>query len=182
MAQSLGVRICQGNGQYLGLPYLFGRSKQEVFSYLKARVWGKKKNSWVERETIISSGKEVLIKSVLQGNPTYATSIYKLPGGLCNDMCSIMRKFWWNTFEDGRGFSWVAWEKLCESKCDGGLGFRDLSLFNQTVLAKQGWRIILNPNLLVARVLQSWYFPKHDFMQASLSSQPSCMWRSFLRG
>ena len=34
----------------------------------------------------------------------------------------------------------------------GGLGFRDLEILNLALLAKQIWRVITNPNLLVSKV------------------------------
>jgi hypothetical protein len=59
-----------------------------------------------------------------------------------------------------------------------GLGYRDLEPFNMALLAKQGWRIMLNPDCLVAKVLKSKYFSKEDFLTSRLGSNPSFVWRS----
>jgi hypothetical protein len=45
------------------------------------------------------------------------------------------------------------------SKTIGGLDFRDLVIFNQALLAKQGWLIIQNPNSFVSRLLSAKYHP-----------------------
>lgn len=76
----------------------------------------------------------------------------------------------------------MAWKKLCRQKREGGLGFHDITKFNQSLLAKQAWRIMNNPNSLVARVLKSRYFANNDFLQSSLGSRPSYAWGSILHG
>ncbi|KAL5551374.1 hypothetical protein UlMin_001550 [Ulmus minor] len=67
-------------------------------------------------------------------------------------------------------------------KADGGMGFRDLRLFNKAILAKQAWRIHSQPSSLVARVLQGFYFHKSTFLQVKVNSSSSFMWRSILWG
>ncbi|KAH1055211.1 hypothetical protein J1N35_033276 [Gossypium stocksii] len=59
-----------------------------------------------------------------------------------------------------------------------GLGFRNMSQFNITLLDKQGWRLINYPNSLVARVLKTKYYPQIDFIDALLGSLPSITWKS----
>jgi hypothetical protein len=70
--------------------------------------------------------------------------------------------------------------KLGRSKEKGGLGFRDLEWFNLALLAKQGWRIIQNPDSLASKILKEKYFPQASFLNAQLGRRPSYIWRSFL--
>lgn len=46
------------------------------------------------------------------------------------------------------------------------------------MLAKQGWRILTNPNSLVARVLKARYFPHDDIINSKKGSSPPYAWRS----
>jgi hypothetical protein len=76
----------------------------------------------------------------------------------------------------------VSWEDMTKPKFLGGLGFRDIELFNLALLAHQGWRILQSPNTLSARMLKAIYFPDSDFMAADLGAHQSKIWRSILHG
>ena len=77
---------------------------------------------------------------------------------------------------------WEKWEKMSHAKIRGGLGFRDFSSFNQALVAKQGWRLIQNPDSLVAKVLKAKYYKQTDFLKAKIGSNPSYIWRSIVWG
>lgn len=69
-------------------------------------------------------------------------------------------------------------DKLYESKKNGGLGMRNLSIFNKAFLSKQAW--IKFPDSLMAKTLKNKYFPHSSFMEVKVSPIASYTWRSIL--
>lgn len=63
----------------------------------------------------------------------------------------MMNSYWWGSREgESRGIIWLAWDKLCVLKEDGGLGFQNVYAFNLAMLGKQGWRFISNPTAVIS--------------------------------
>ncbi|KAL5847619.1 hypothetical protein ACOSQ3_011143 [Xanthoceras sorbifolium] len=75
-----------------------------------------------------------------------------------------------------------SWDFLCRHKLKGGLGFRNLESFNQSLLAKQGWILLEYPDSLAARVLKGLYFPHTHFLDAAAKQGASLIWRSIVWG
>ncbi|XP_019153727.1 PREDICTED: uncharacterized protein LOC109150287 [Ipomoea nil] len=63
------------------------------------------------------------------------------------------KKYWWEQGNEGGGIRWMAWQRMCTPKTDGGMGFKQLNEFNLALLAKQ-----------------------------EIGSSPSYVWRSILAG
>lgn len=61
---------------------------------------------------------------------------------------------------------------------EGGLGFRNLEVFNSAMLAKQFWRLHLYPISLLAYTLKARYYPKYDVWKANVGHYPSYGWRN----
>ena len=123
-------------------------------------------------------GKEILIKVVAQVVPTHTMGCFLLPKSLCEDLEGMMRNLWWGQQNQETKMAWVGWKKMCKSKRQGGMGFRNLQAFNLAMLAKQGWCLLSNPTSLVARIYKAKYYPYGDVLGVKLGSNPSYARRS----
>lgn len=65
-----------------------------------------------------------------------------------------MREFLWGDgLEGSQKIAWVSWSPICRPKEDGGLGVKDLEVFNRALLGKWRWRLMIEDNSLWVKVL-----------------------------
>lgn len=164
----------------MGLPELFGRKKRDIFAAILDRI-RQRTLSWTTN-FLSGAGKQVLLKAVLAAMPCYAMSCFKLPKSLCKQIQSMLTRFWWDANSTKKKMCWVAWSTFTLPKHSGGLGFRDIETFNDALLAKIGWRLISDPQSLVARVLLGKYAWNSSFLDCPIPSTASHGWRSILAG
>ncbi|KAK2651128.1 hypothetical protein Ddye_018617 [Dipteronia dyeriana] len=164
LARILGVQLVWCHERYLGLPSFAGKNKRELFTNIRDRVWDRVKG-W-QNKFFPAGGKEVLLKAVIQSIPTYSMSLFRLPKVLIDDLHRLSARFWWGSDDEKRRIHWCSWKFLCQSKDFGVLRFRDLSIFNKAMLAKQCWRLLIRLNSLAAKVLKYCYYPDSSILQA----------------
>lgn len=80
------------------------------------------------------------------------------------------------------GICWIAWESLTCPKEEGGKAFRNFKAFNEAMLAKQGWWLIMNPQSYWVKLLKGIYFPNSSFLQAARGGHALWVWLSLLHG
>lgn len=176
----LGLPCVEKHGVYLGFLAEVSGSKKMVFGYVKDRL--KKVTMGWQAATLSKGGKEVMLKAVATTIPTYTMSLARFPDYLCDDLERIMNRYWWGSTEAKRNIHWACWNRMAIPKKFGGMGFRSLKEFNSALLCKQGWRLLTQPDSLIARILKAKYYPRSDFLDATLkpSSSPSFTWKSIL--
>ncbi|XP_041001144.1 uncharacterized protein LOC121246895 [Juglans microcarpa x Juglans regia] len=92
----------------------------------------------------------------------------RLPQRLCKELASLLTRFWLGHKQNEKKIQWRSWFNIGESKSNGGLGFRDFECFNKAMLAKQCWRMLKQPDSLVAKIMKEKYFKNVAIVDANL--------------
>lgn len=140
---------------YLGTP-VGGRPKcrsmcDPVVNKMRSRL-----APW-KQKMIYFGGRLCLLKSVLSSLPLFFLSFFKMPTCVVKICTGLMRSFLWGGGESVRKIAWVKWSEVCKSKEEGGLGVKDLALFNKALLGKWLWRLRNEPKSLWCRVVLAKY-------------------------
>jgi hypothetical protein len=170
------IQITEKIDKYLGMPTSMSRTRTQDFNFIMDRIWSKLKG-WKERN-LSFSGRSVLISAVIQAIPTYMMSCFIIHKEICSQVEKAICNFWWGGKEGHYKIHWKAKTDLFKPKFNGGLGFRNMHLFNLAMLAKQGWRLHVNPSSLLSQCLKAKYYPHSDILHSQVGYRPSYTWRS----
>jgi hypothetical protein len=87
-----------------------GASKKKEFEYIKEKIW-RRIQGWKEKLLSIA-GKEILIKAVAQAVPVYAMACFDLTKSFCDQLSSMICRYWWSQVEKENGMHWVSRERM----------------------------------------------------------------------
>ena len=89
----------------------------------------------------------------------------------CEEMNSVITRFQWGQRGNKGRIHWKKWESMRKAKVEGGMRFKEFKVFNKTLLAKQGQRLVQNKEALWAKILKGLYFPNCYFLKAKKRSK-----------
>lgn len=112
--------------------------------------------SWKNR-FISFGGRIVLLNSILNSIPIFFLSYFKMPPGVWKKLVSLQRNFLWGGCSEARKIPWVRWSEVCKPKTEGGLGVRDLRVFNLALLGKWRWRLLSDGSSLWRDIIVARY-------------------------
>ena len=67
---------------------------------------------------------------------------------------------------------WMSCKRMGQAKERGGMGFRDLALFNKALLAKQVWKQFNYPDTLTAKIMHAKYYMGKSILEAKIGPNP----------
>ena len=107
----------------------------------------------------------MLLKALLAAIPTYFMTIFRMPVGVRRWLEQVMRGFFWlgTRPEESRGVALVAWETVCHSVDQGGLGDRQSLHTNTALLSKWVCQLLQPTRDLVTTVLRDEYGTTMDW-------------------
>ena len=122
-----------------------------------------------------------MVKSVIQNIPTYSMATFKLPISFCRSLDKMTRKFWWSgKCAQGNFLALRRWDRLCQPKNCGGLGFRKFEDTNLALLAKLGWKVATDPNAMWVNLLRQKYCRIDSFFSVEPKKSDSSGWKDVL--
>jgi hypothetical protein len=108
----------------LGAPFKAKSSWDEVVGKIERRM-----ASW-KRLYLSKGGRVTLIKNTLFNLPTYFLSLLPIPSSVASRIKKLYRDFLWGGIGEEFKFHLVNWSKVCSPISSGGLGIRNLRIFN----------------------------------------------------
>jgi hypothetical protein len=150
LANILGCGVASLPIKYLGLPlgakYKDAHMWNSIIEKMEARLAG-----W--KRLCLSKGGRLTLSSL----PTYFLSLFPIPVGVANRLEKLQRDFLWGGIGNEFKFHLVNWHTICSSKVSGGLGVRNMVMFNKALMGKWLWRYALERDALWRMVVDFKY-------------------------
>ncbi|GJV73508.1 RNA-directed DNA polymerase, eukaryota, reverse transcriptase zinc-binding domain protein [Tanacetum coccineum] len=165
--------------RYLGVPLITKKicatDCKPLIDKVKSRVmdWRNKALSY--------SGRLQLIVSVLSTMQIYWASVFLLPKNVIYEINKVLKGFLWCQGKLTKGKAKVSWGNICKPKEQGGLGIKDLELWNEVLLVKQLWNVILNKNTLWVKWVKFESLKGKSIWEINAQSNSSAGWKEMLK-
>ena len=165
--------------KYLGVPLITTRlTFADCLPLLnkittRRRVWTSKSLSY--------GGRLQLIKSVLFSYQVYWSSLFILPASVVSRIESTLSAFLWKGSSLQTTGAKVAWETICYPTAEGGLGIKQLAVWNKAAMLKHLWRLITDKSSLWTAWAHINLLKGNSIWAVSIPSRPSWAWRKILQ-
>ena len=133
----LGCGVATLLVKYLGLPLGASFKAKHIWDGVIEKI-EHRLASW-KRLYLLKGGSVTLIKSTLANLPTYYLSLFPLLVSVAKRIEKLQCNFLWGGIGKEFKYHLMKWSMVCTSIKEGGLGIRNLLVFNRALLGKWLW-------------------------------------------
>jgi hypothetical protein len=159
---------------YLGMPIGAQYKALNVWNFVLEKIERRLAN-W-QTLYLSKGGRLTLLKSILASFPTYFLSLFTIPISVAQRIEKLQRNFLWGGMGDTQKYHLVSWDQICSPIPYGGLGVKNLSLFNKALLGKWLWRFEAKESHLWRRVIAAKYGEEWGGWQSKPYRGGSWLW------
>ena len=172
----------KANTMHLGHPLLIThRDKSKAYDFIYQKF--KSRLTLTKANTLNHAGRLTLIQSVFASIPIYYMANILFTKKFLARITSIIRAFWWQGVQkeqQKKPIHYRSWNSICKPKKEGGLGIRKLELVNKGILINTAWRLVHDPDSIIAKIIKAKYFPYASLWTAVTYLPKSTFWASIL--
>jgi len=132
--------------------------------------------AWASRH-ISYAGRLVLVNTVLFGMFNFWAQVFILLQDVVNQVMKLCRNFLWGGNENYQKTLYVAWEKLCTHRKQGGLGIKNLQDWNMACIAKLVWATAQKKDTLWVQWVHRRYLKGTHWWEYTPKSDTSWYWQ-----
>ncbi|CAN1233141.1 Putative ribonuclease H protein At1g65750 [Linum perenne] len=179
MQRISGFRLGLFPVKYLGLPLIASKLSMKDCEVLISKVT-KRVTGWSSK-TLTFSGRLQLVNSVLMSLAHFWMRVFSLPLGVIIRIQQICAGYLWGGNEGhSGGKAKVSWSEVTFPKKEGGLGLKDLKLWNRAHVFRLLWEVFASQGSIWVAWLRSYRVKGRDLSSLSLGSS-SWVWRRLIK-
>jgi hypothetical protein len=165
--------------RYLGVPFISTRLTAVNCGVMLEKVIVHI-DSWLSRN-LSYAGRLQLLTSVIYSLQVYWTCIFILPKSVIKAIEQKFNRFLWNGNSVGFAKVKVSWKDVCYPKREGGLGLKDLEVWNQTSMRRHVWSIFARSGSIWVAWVRGNLLKRKSFWSVGIPQSCSWSWRKILK-
>lgn len=163
----------------MGLPLISRNLRSRDCQPLVLKI-GRRLEVW-SNKFISQAGRLQLISAVLQNINGYWSAHVFLPPPVIKKVQSMMAHFLWSGSLSNKCVHKVSWQECAVPKDEGGLGIKNLAVWNDSAILSQLWRVINQEDSLWIRWVYKYELCRKGFWTMSVPSKSSWAWKKILQ-
>jgi hypothetical protein len=165
--------------RYLGVPLISTRLSSSDCQVLLEKITSRI-DSWTSK-FLSYAGRLQLLSSILYSLQVFWTGVFILPKQIIRAIEQKFNRFLWNGKEVGSARAKVAWSAVCCPKKEGGLGLKNLEVWNQSSMLRHIWSIFARSGSLWVAWVQEYLLRGKSFWSIKIPQNCSWSWRKLLK-